>query len=115
LIEKALAMEKGAKREGLVSVIGSYMKLAYRTWNKEHYVSDEVIKTDLLSLSGEQLVLHDDASIDGLANSNRRRPEQNRSSSNTNRRPPNNGGGNRPYQQYPSNQSRSNKMIRKKK
>jgi|APTNR8051073442_1049403.scaffolds.fasta_scaffold01292_12 hypothetical protein len=117
LIEKALAMEKGAKREGLVSVIGSYMKLAYRTWNKEHYVSDEVIKTDLLSLSGEQLVLHDDASIDGLANSNRRRnPEQNRSGSNTNRRPPNPGGGNRPYQQYPSQQSRNNKnMMRKKK
>ncbi len=125
LIEKALAMEKTHKREGLVSVIGSYMKLAYRTWNKEHYVSDEVIKTDLLALSNEQLILQDDASFDGLANPNRRRnPEQGqqgRSNNNNNRRPTNNGGGggNRSYQQYPSQQSRSNnnnnKMMRKKK
>jgi len=118
LIEKALAMEKGNKREGLGSVIGSYMKLAYRTWNKEHYVSDEVIKTDLLTLSNGLLVLHDDASIDGLASSNRRRSNDQggRSGSNNNNRRSNNnsGGGNR-YQQYPSQQSRNNKPMRKKK
>ena len=45
LIKKALEMEPGEKQDGFVRTIGSYMKLAYRTWNKEHFVSDDVIKT----------------------------------------------------------------------
>lgn len=73
LIEKALSMEKGPKRQAFVSVIGNYMKLAYKTWNKEHYVSDEIIKNDLESLSDGELVLKDNTSLDTLSNSNRRR------------------------------------------
>lgn len=57
LIRKALEMEPGPKRDGLVAVIASYMKLAYRTWNKEHFVSDDVIKADLEIISGGKLVL----------------------------------------------------------
>ncbi len=66
LIDKAIAMEEGPKREGFASVIGSYMKLAYRTWNKEHYVSDDIIKGDLERLSEGQLKMDDDASIENL-------------------------------------------------
>lgn len=73
LIKKALEMPEGPKRDGFVRVIGSYMKLAYRTWNKEHYVSDEVIKNDLETLSNGKLSLDDDTSIDQLTDSNRRR------------------------------------------
>ncbi len=57
LIRKALEMEPGPKRDGLVSVIASYMKLAYRTWNKEHFVSDDVIKADLEIISGGRLAI----------------------------------------------------------
>lgn len=73
LIKKAIEMEEGPKRDGFVRVIGSYMKLAYRTWNKEHFVSDEVIKNDLESLSNGKLSLDEDTSIDQLTQSNRSR------------------------------------------
>lgn len=67
LLKEALAMEEGPKRDGFVAVIGSYMKLAYLTWNKDHYVSDEVIKADLLALSDGKLRMPDDTSITNLA------------------------------------------------
>lgn len=83
LVRKALEMEEGPKRDEFAKVIASYMKLAYRTWNKEHYVSDDVIKVDLASLSGGKLVVQDNASLDGLAQPSRgrsRQPEQRQSS-----------------------------------
>ena len=73
LIEKALAMEEGEIRDKFVQAIGSYMKLAYRTWNKDHYVSDEVILGDLESLSDGKLVLRDGLGLDSLTNSNPRK------------------------------------------
>jgi len=84
LIKKALAMPYGPKREGFVAVIGSYMKLAYRTWNKEHYVSDDVIKGDLESLSNGLLTLDDSIPIDGLSGANRRRLKRPPTPSNSN-------------------------------
>jgi hypothetical protein len=75
LIKRALEMPEGAKRDGFVAVIGAYMKLAYKTWNKEHYVSDEVIKADLESLSGGALKLDEDLSLENLGGpSAHRRP-----------------------------------------
>lgn len=76
LIKKALSMEPGPKRDGFVAVIGSYMKLAYRTWNKEHYVSDDIIKADLENLSNGQLVLEENTSFDSLAAARRRKQQQ---------------------------------------
>lgn len=68
LIQKAIEMPEGPKREGFVEVIASYMKLAYKTWNKEHYVSDDIVKEDLEILSNGQLVLHEGHdSLDKLA------------------------------------------------
>ncbi len=82
LIKKALEMPEGPKREGFVSTIGSYMKLAYKTWNKEHYVSDEIIKGDLERLSGGKVTMDEDETIDNLTNNN-----------NNNRRRSSSGGG----------------------
>ncbi|MBL7827111.1 MAG: DUF4290 domain-containing protein [Saprospiraceae bacterium] len=68
LIQKAIEMPEGSKREGFVEVIASYMKLAYKTWNKEHYVSDDIVKEDLEILSNGQLSLHEGHdSLDKLA------------------------------------------------
>ncbi|MBI1224219.1 MAG: DUF4290 domain-containing protein [Bacteroidetes bacterium] len=67
LIAKALQMEEGPKKEGFVQVIGSYMKLAYKTWNREHYVSDDIIIDDLEHLSGGKLKVMEDASLDNLS------------------------------------------------
>ena len=68
LIKKAIEMPEGTKKEGFVEVIASYMKLAYKTWNREHYVSDDVVKDDLEILSDGQLGLHEGhSSLDILA------------------------------------------------
>jgi hypothetical protein len=66
MIAIALQMEPGPKRQGYSQAIASYMKLAYLTWNKEHFVSDEVIKLDLLKLSKGQLTFDDNYSIENL-------------------------------------------------
>lgn len=73
LIKKAIAMGEGPKKQGFVTVIGSYMKLAYKTWNKEHYVSDEVIKADLETLSENRLRVTDNTSLDNLSSSNKKK------------------------------------------
>ena len=106
LIQKAIDMPDGPKKEGFVEVIASYMKLAYKNWHKEHYVSDDIVKEDLEILSKGLLVLHEGHdSLDKLAagagklenrsrsnntntNNNRRRGGRNRggsSGSNNNR------------------------------
>ena len=50
MIDKAIDMEDGEIKEGFVQTIGYYMKLAYKNWNRNHYVNDEVIKEDLLAM-----------------------------------------------------------------
>ena len=87
LIDKALEMEPGPVRQGFVEAIGSYMKLAYKTWNKEPYVSDEVILGDLDSLSNGQLSLGENVSLDNLGSSNNNNHNRKRKRSN------NSGGG----------------------
>lgn len=57
MIAKALEMEDLEKQGHYAAVIGNYMKLAYRTWAAEHYVSDEVIVQDLEALSDGKLTL----------------------------------------------------------
>ena len=82
LIDKAIAMEDGPKKEGFVEVIASYMKLAYKTWNREHYVSDDVVKDDLVTLSNGKLELHEGHnSLDTLAASAGKRDLQRHSQS----------------------------------
>jgi hypothetical protein len=66
LIKKAKELEDGPIKEGLVAAIGSYMKLAYKTWNRDHYVSDDVIKNDLVVLSGGILSMPDEMAIENL-------------------------------------------------
>lgn len=82
LILRARDMEEGPIKDGFVHTIGSYMKLAYKTWNREHYVSDEVIKIDLDILSNGRLSLEENSRIDGLANSTRVRRESERNERN---------------------------------
>lgn len=64
LIAKAISMEDGDKKNSFVKVIAFYMKQAYRTWSREHYVSDDVIVEDLVNLSDGKLRLVEDTSFD---------------------------------------------------
>jgi hypothetical protein len=86
LIQKAIEMPEGVKKEGFVEVIASYMKLAYKTWNKEHYVSDNIVKDDLEILSEGQLELHEGhSSLDILAASAGKHDNRNRNTNNNQR------------------------------
>lgn len=79
LMKKAMELEDGPVKDGMVAAISSYMKLAYRTWNREHFVSDDLIKGDLLALSDGKLSLPDEVAIENLnPNPNHRRnaPQQ---------------------------------------
>ena len=73
LIEKAKAMEEGPVRDEFVKVIGSYMKLAYKNWNKEHYVNDELILSDLSDLSDGQLKLNENDTLHNVNINTKRR------------------------------------------
>ena len=67
LIEKAVQMEDGPKKTYFVSLIGSYMKMAYKTWNKDHYVSDEGILKDLKTMAKNQLNIEEETSLEVLS------------------------------------------------
>ena len=94
MIDKALAMEDEEKKMGFAYVIGSYMKLAYKTWNREHYVSDDIIKEDLQTLSNGQLVLEDETSFKtpNFTPSRGRRPSAGRNTGGRGRNNRNSGG-----------------------
>ncbi len=93
LIQKAIEMPEGPKKEGFVEVIASYMKLAYKTWNREHYVSDDLVKDDLEILSDGQLELHEGhSSLDILAFSANKKDKELQRQQQRNRK---NGGKNR--------------------
>ena len=66
LVEKARGMEDDAKKDAFAYVIASYMKLAYQTWNREHYVSDDVVIADLEALSEGHLSLHEDTELEHI-------------------------------------------------
>jgi len=68
LIEKASTVDDPEKRKAFANVIGSYMKVAARTWSHEQYVSDEAIKNDLRAMSGKKLDLEEDAPLNFLGN-----------------------------------------------
>lgn len=100
LMQKAIEMPDGPKKEGFVEVIGSYMKLAYKTWNKEHYVSDDIVREDLEILSDGQLSLHEGhSSLDNLA-AHAGKLEQRGSSSRSGRRKRGGGGNNNNNNRY---------------
>jgi len=66
LINKAIEMEEGPVKDGFVETIASFMKLAYKNWNREHYVSDEIILADLETMSEGKLKLSENSSLDTL-------------------------------------------------
>jgi hypothetical protein len=71
LINKALAMEDGPKKQEFVRIIGSYMKTAYKQWNRNHYINDESVLEDIKIITKGELSISDDASFDYLKNARR--------------------------------------------
>lgn len=73
LVAKAVNMDDKDKQVEFAKCIGNYMKLVYNTWNRDN-VNDQIIKTDLELLSDNVLQIPEDANLDTLARSQRKRP-----------------------------------------
>lgn len=75
IIKKAIEMEDGQQKEGLIKTIANHMKKSYLTWNRES-VTNEVIAENLRIMSGGKLMLGEDVvlshSRDILASKNRK-------------------------------------------
>jgi len=69
MLDKALALEDPEKKQEFLSIIGSYLKMAYRTWNKEHYANDEMIKADLQKMAKGRIESIDKLDLDLLKSS----------------------------------------------
>jgi hypothetical protein len=103
LINKAIEMEDGPKKSMFIKVIGSYMKLAYKSWNREHYVNDEIIKADILRISGGKIKIPDDIMLNFLRATSAPRPN---APSNTNRRRSRKSGGHQNRNKHKSRRKR---------
>ena len=78
LIKKAIDMENDPEKQAeAVNIIAAYMKMAYKTWNKEHYVSDDVVKNDLKVMTGGKLMVDDGVNLDKTLNSGANIPNYN--------------------------------------
>lgn len=66
LVNKAITLPDGPIKKGLINTVAAYMKLAYQTWNREHYVSDEIIKSDLVGLSKGKLTIDEHTAVENL-------------------------------------------------
>jgi len=104
LIANAVEMEDEEKKEEFTMIIASYMKMAYRTWNREQFVSDEVIKNDLKKMSEGKLEIPEETTIEvtapmGRPSNNHHRNNKggrnHRNNNNNNRRKNNNNRGRR--------------------
>ncbi|TVR84444.1 MAG: DUF4290 domain-containing protein [Saprospirales bacterium] len=76
LVDKTAEETDREKQVQYLVIIGSYMKLAYKTWNPEHYVSDEIILEDLRNLSQGRISIPDNLYLDALSSSKTVRKEK---------------------------------------
>lgn len=114
MVEKALAMEPGPKRDEFAKTIAAYMKLAYRTWGKEQFVNDEMIKEDLRKMSKGQLDVSEDAYIDNYKNVSSAPANTNSSPNKKNKfKNKNNGGGNNQnnFRRFPGKSNKNKKRY----
>lgn len=65
MIEKAKGMEDKEKQEAYITVIAAYMKMSYKTWNREN-VNDEVICQEFARLAKGELEVPAGTNIDSL-------------------------------------------------
>ena len=66
LMDKAIEMEDGEKKDQFVALIGAYMKFAYKTWSADQYVNDKTIRYDLEKMTNGKLSFPQGYSMDLL-------------------------------------------------
>jgi len=73
MINKALTIEDPDKKKEFMLIIGSYMKMASKNWNREHFISDDIIKADLKAMTGESYEIPEDFQLEAFAREKKRR------------------------------------------
>ena len=66
MIDIAVAAPDPERKRAIVNTIGSYMKLAYSTYNDAQNISDRTIAADLQKMSDGQLEIPEDADLDAF-------------------------------------------------
>lgn len=66
LIKRAVEETDETKRKAFAEIIGNYMKLVYKNWNREN-VNDDIIREDLRNMSGGVLHLDEESNLDSLS------------------------------------------------
>lgn len=93
LLAKAVAMEDEEKKKVFIQLIASFMKTAYKNWNREHYVNDEVIKSDIKAMTKGKIDLPEDFELLTLHSTAPRRNSSSRSNNGRGRNNNRNKGG----------------------
>lgn len=93
MINKALKMEDMEKKEAFMAVIGAYMKMSYKSWNRDN-VNDEVIFEEFAKMTKGEMRIPRGTDIDFLVSPNKKKITGNNSSTSTNISNPNTGGSN---------------------
>jgi hypothetical protein len=65
LIDKASEMEDDERRQELIRVIGAFMKMCYKNWNRDN-ASDDVVAQEMRTLSRGRINLGESANINFL-------------------------------------------------
>ncbi|MCP4441717.1 MAG: DUF4290 domain-containing protein [Aureispira sp.] len=76
LIQKALIMEDEEKRKEFVRVIAAYMKLSFKTWNRDN-VTDDLIRSEFAKLTKGELTIEPGVDLNYLITPNKRNKHSN--------------------------------------
>lgn len=91
MLEKAISMENNDHKIEYINMVGSYMKMAYKTWHKEQFINDEIIKNDIIAITKGQLTDSlSDINFDTLTFSNNKKKPQRSNNNNRGRNYSNN-------------------------
>jgi hypothetical protein len=65
MIDKAKEMEDPEQKQAYIAIIGSYMKMSYKAWNRES-VTDDVIFMEFAKIANGELTIPEGTNIDSL-------------------------------------------------
>lgn len=72
MITRAKNMSDPEKQAAYIEVIGAYMKMSYKSWNREN-VSDDVIREEFKKLAKGELEIPESANLDSLISPKKRK------------------------------------------
>ncbi|MDH3651506.1 MAG: DUF4290 domain-containing protein [Saprospiraceae bacterium] len=76
MIAEASKLEDGPTKDGFIQIIAAYMKMAFKNWNRDHFVTDENIRTDLKHMSNGKLILGENVPLDFLGSTTPKRKKR---------------------------------------